>query len=266
MLQITLYIWLILGLLVSGQQQSNIVSDVEMPASSNNVEQIDELFSEFDDIDAVVDKLSKLDGKWPFRDVARCDYMQTRDTDYQKVKHQQVQPISRVSNCGLTLLSNKDNRIASVSSRRARRQRRYIPQRKDDLVEKLDSLLDQLIEQEDSRKKTKNHSYTSRVVGGEITADGAWPWLAAVGLKSSGPKCGGSLIADRWVLTAAHCFQDEEMPCRYNVRVGSKSWFYDVEGTHADVTIDAIYRHPLRRRDTCKRCSVVASIETSSVE
>jgi hypothetical protein len=34
------------------------------------------------------------------------------------------------------------------------------------------------------------------------------------------------------------------MPCHYNVRVGSRSWFYDNEGTHVDATVEAIYRHP----------------------
>jgi len=49
---------------------------------------------------------------------------------------------------------------------------------------------------------------SERVVGGHEIVSGSWPWLAAVGMKTAGPRCGGSLVADRWVVTAAHCFDD----------------------------------------------------------
>lgn len=47
---------------------------------------------------------------------------------------------------------------------------------------------------------------STRIVGGDESADGDWPW--AVSLKNPLTQnhfCGGSLIGDRWVLTAAHC-------------------------------------------------------------
>ena len=36
-----------------------------------------------------------------------------------------------------------------------------------------------------------------------------YPWMVALFEKNAHmPACGGSLIASRWVLTAAHCFEE----------------------------------------------------------
>jgi len=44
----------------------------------------------------------------------------------------------------------------------------------------------------------------SRIVGGVTTGVNEWPWQAAL-MYGSQQFCGGSLINDRYVLTAAHC-------------------------------------------------------------
>ena len=42
-----------------------------------------------------------------------------------------------------------------------------------------------------------------KIIGGTIAAQNSWPWQVL--LTDDYLKCGGSLIANQWILTAAHC-------------------------------------------------------------
>lgn len=53
---------------------------------------------------------------------------------------------------------------------------------------------------------------TTRIVGGSVADDDAWPWMVALTYVDEGSAfdnqfCGGSLIHPRYVLTAAHCLE-----------------------------------------------------------
>ncbi|XP_051256442.1 serine protease 1 [Dicentrarchus labrax] len=50
-------------------------------------------------------------------------------------------------------------------------------------------------------------SSNTRIVGGQDAPPGSWPWQVSL---DSG-QCGGSLITDQWVLTAAHCITDDNI-------------------------------------------------------
>ena len=62
-------------------------------------------------------------------------------------------------------------------------------------------------------------SFRDRIVGGKPADPNEWPWLAALMTPGEGQYCGGTLISDTYVLTAAHCvFQYQ--PNEVKVKLG----------------------------------------------
>nr|CAD7446407.1 unnamed protein product [Timema bartmani] len=60
--------------------------------------------------------------------------------------------------------------------------------------------------------------FQERVVGGQASQPGAWPWIVAL-YKDGSFHCGGVILNPSWVMTAAHCV-DEFEHHYYEVRAG----------------------------------------------
>jgi len=85
-----------------------------------------------------------------------------------------------------------------------------------------------------------------RIVGGEKAETGELPWQVA--LLFGGPElyrqgCGGSLVGDKYVVTAAHCTEGQS-PSSLFVRVGDTSLDEEFEAVAFTIGVAAIKQHP----------------------
>lgn len=97
-----------------------------------------------------------------------------------------------------------------------------------------------------TQKRGKSCSTDNKlIVGGEVAKLGEFPHMAAIGYQSEFGslefRCGGSLISDRYVLTAAHCRNGEASI----VRLGDLDLKSDKDGAQPeDYGIEEFVKHP----------------------
>ncbi|XP_071432160.1 transmembrane protease serine 5 [Pithys albifrons albifrons] len=83
---------------------------------------------------------------------------------------------------------------------------------------------------------------TVRVVGGADVPPGRWPWQVSV-CQGSQHRCGGSVLAQEWILTAAHCVHRRLQASAWLVFAGSIT--HGSLRQEAGVPVQEIIHHPL---------------------
>ncbi|XP_063285649.1 serine protease 27-like [Pelobates fuscus] len=84
---------------------------------------------------------------------------------------------------------------------------------------------------------------SDRIVGGSDSTRGEWPWQVSLYFDGL-PSCGGSLIANSWVMSAAHCFTLSDNCSSYRIYLGAYQLSNLQDPNVVSIGIKQIIKHP----------------------
>ena len=104
-----------------------------------------------------------------------------------------------------------------------------------------------------TKKFNRRKLISPKIINGVEVIENSWPWIlgilgrsqAEVDAESSyGGKCSGTIIDDRWILTAAHCC---EGMAEHTLFIGDhQNGIFDETGTEQIMIADTVVIHPER--------------------
>ncbi|XP_044106638.1 coagulation factor X-like isoform X1 [Neovison vison] len=92
----------------------------------------------------------------------------------------------------------------------------------------------------------EDSSSVIRIVGGQDCKDGECPWQALLVNEENEGFCGGTILSEYYVLTAAHCLQQAK---KFTVRVGERNTDTE-EGDEVAHEVEMVIRHNRFVRET----------------
>merc|ERR1711935_457813 len=87
----------------------------------------------------------------------------------------------------------------------------------------------------------------NRIVGGSVVPEGTYPWQVRV--MAAGGLCGGSILSENWIITAAHCCEIALSPDEVDIIIADRDLWSSAEDNEFRVTAEEIIMHPFYGAD-----------------
>ncbi|XP_071953688.1 uncharacterized protein [Antedon mediterranea] len=111
--------------------------------------------------------------------------------------------------------------------------------------------------------KMATSGINARIIGGTSAKRGSWPWQVQLILKGGGGHyCGGTLISEDYVISAAHCFTRYTKEL-FTVRLGEHDQGIN-EGSEQSFDIECLFLHPKYDSDTTNNDIAVLKLKRKS--
>ncbi|XP_078359635.1 serine protease 33-like isoform X1 [Oculina patagonica] len=104
-----------------------------------------------------------------------------------------------------------------------------------------------------------SRSAGTRIVGGTQAQNGSWPWQAMLAHAGGSQFCGGSIILEQWVLTAAQCVSGKS-PSQIVVRMGA----YKITDIAQELQVEKIIVHESFYPDTLAHDIALLKLKTKA--